>query len=78
MPCGHGNLYFFGLDGKWKPIFVHNDSNGNGGFDQALNDIVSDYLSLPSIIRGGNGLEKLLKQRKAKNSFRKNKWKRSF
>ena len=69
MPCGHGELYFFGLDGKWKPIFVHNDSKGNGGVDQALNNIVSDYLSLPTIIKGGHGLEELLKQRKANTSI---------
>ena len=64
MPCGHGELYFFGLDDRWKPIFVHNDSKGNGGFDQALNDIVSDYLTLPTITKGVNRLKELLKQRK--------------
>lgn len=72
MTCGHGELFLFGPNGidkdnnkyrRWKPLFVHDDSRGNGNIDQAFNDIVKDYLNL-SGTRGVIGLQTLLKQKK--------------
>lgn len=66
MTCGHGDLYFFGADKRWKTIFVHDDSRGNGAFDQVLNDIVNDYCNL-----GGAGtinLSSLLNNKKFRYS----------
>ena len=67
MTCGHGDLYLFGSDDRWdrwKPLFVHDDGNGNGDFDKALNNIVNDYNKLIGA-KGNNGLKCLLTRKKA-------------
>lgn len=64
MTCGHGDLYLFGSDGRWKPLFVHDDGHGNGDFDNALNNIVNDYNKLIGDT-GSDGLKSLLAQKKA-------------
>lgn len=64
MTCGHGDLYLFGSDGRWKPLFVHDDGKNNGNFDNALNNIVNDYNKLIGI-NGSDGLRSLLAQKKA-------------
>ena len=64
MTCGHGDLYLFGSGERWKPVFVHDASKGNGSFDKTMNDIVTDYLKLNSI-KGTCGLQYLLAQKKA-------------
>lgn len=63
MTCGHGDLHLFGSEDRWKPLFVHDDSRGNGGFDKALNDIVKDYIA-QSGATGTSRLESLLAQKK--------------
>lgn len=67
MTCGHGELYLFGADGRWKSLFVHDDSKGNGGFDQVLNDIVSDYCT-KLVGTASVGLNSLLTHKKSKLS----------
>lgn len=64
MTCGHGDLHLFGSEDRWKPLFVHDDSRGNGGFDKALNDIVKDYIA-QSGSTGTSRLESLLAQKKS-------------
>lgn len=63
MTCGHGDLLLFGSDGRWKPLFVHDDSRGNGGFDKALDDIIKDYYGLTGA-KGNIGLKSLLGMKK--------------
>ena len=63
MTCGHGGLHLFGTDGRWKPLFVHDVENGNGDFDNALNNIVNDYNKLIGA-KGSNVLKSLLEQKK--------------
>lgn len=43
--CSHGKLKTFGRKDAWRPIFVHDDSHGNGHIDQAVNDIIKDYMA---------------------------------
>ena len=61
MTCGHGDLYFFGSDSRWKSVFVHDDNRSNGNLDKVLNNIVTDYQS--STQKGVFALKSLIEQK---------------
>ena len=63
--CNHGQLYLWGGDNKWDPIFVHEDGRGNGGVGDAIKGIVEDYFKL-SGMSGASLLRKLIENKKAK------------
>lgn len=63
--CNHGQLYLWGGDNKWDPIFVHDDGRGNGNVGDAIKGIVEDYYKL-SGIGGVCSLRQLIENKKAK------------
>ena len=60
MKCGHGSLFFFGAENRWKTFFVHNDAE----FDKAISSIIVDYNNL-SGNNGCSALSYLLNTKKA-------------
>lgn len=63
MTCGHGNLYFFGADNRWKALFVHNDARTVQSFDLAIGSIITDYCNLLGV-SGSAALSQLLNNKK--------------